>query len=70
MESGALESESQSIDRAVDLLDHLLEIADGGRGMVVEQYEASTILALLMDKRYRNEAMSQLNDFVYVSEQN
>jgi hypothetical protein len=67
MDTNGLETESKSIERAVDLLDHLLYIADGGRAMVVGQYEASTILALLMDKPYRVDVMSRLDDFVDIN---
>lgn len=63
MGSGELETESESIERAVDLLDRLLVTVDGGRGVGIGQYEASTILALLMDKAYRVSVMSRLEDF-------
>lgn len=67
MEANGLETESESIERVVDFLDHLLYIADGGRAMVVGQYEASTILALLMDKQYRVAVMSRLDDLVDIN---
>ena len=51
------------IEYAVDLLDRLLEAADGGRDVCVGDYGASTILALLMDKKYRRTVMSKLDDF-------
>lgn len=55
-----IETQSQSVKRAAQLLEDILTIADGGRGMVVEQYEASTILAMLIDQEYRNEVMLEL----------
>jgi len=66
MEFGETETESESIERAVDLLDRLLATADGGRDVAVGEYEATTILALLMDKSYRVEVMSRLDDFAYI----
>lgn len=63
MENLELEPESESIERAVELLDHLLIVADGGRGVVMEQYEATTILALLIDKPYRVKVMSRFDIF-------
>jgi len=63
MEDDDLETEAQSIDRAVDLLDRLLCTADGDRGFVVGEYAASTIIALLTDKKYRISVMSRLDDF-------
>lgn len=63
MESEVLETESGSFQRAVDLLDRLLATADGGPGVSLGMYEASTILALLMDKVYRVNAMSRLDEF-------
>jgi len=35
----------------------------GGRGVGCGEYEASTILALLMNKEYRISVMSRLDDF-------
>lgn len=69
METDGLETESECIERAVDLLDHLLYIADGGRAMVVGEYEATTILALLIDKSYRVDVMSRLDEFEQVNEE-
>lgn len=69
MEADGLETESVSIERAVKILDHLLHIADGGRAMVMGQYEVTTILALLMDKPYRVSVMSRLDDFEHVNEE-
>lgn len=66
METGGLETEAESIERAVDLLDRLLSTADGGRNVGIGQYEASTILALLMDKVYRAKVMSRLDDFAHM----
>ena len=48
-----LETEAESIERAVELLDQLVYIADGGRGVTLGEYGATTILALLMDRSYR-----------------
>lgn len=53
----------REIESAVDLLDQLLQTTDGGREVVLGQYEASTILALLMDKMYREIVMLRLHDF-------
>jgi len=66
MEFGETETASESIERAVDLLDRLLATADGGPDVAVGEYEATTILALLMDKSYRVKVMSRLDDFVYI----
>lgn len=66
MDRDDLETESESVERAVDLLDQLLAAADGGPGVTLGQYEASTILALLTDKPYRVEVMSRLDDFANV----
>ncbi len=60
------ETETESIERAVQLLDSLLYIADGGRRMHIGEYEATTILALLMDKSYRVKVTSRLDDFAEV----
>jgi len=67
MELGETETESESIQRAVDLLDRLLTTADGGQDLSVGEYEATTILALLMDKSYRVLVMSRLDDFTYIN---
>lgn len=66
MDREDLETESESVERAVDLLDQLSATADGGRDVLLGQYEASTILALLMDEPYRAEVMSRLDDFANV----
>lgn len=66
MNSDGNETETESIERAVQLLDDLLYIADGGRSMVVGEYEATTILALLMDQSYRVKVTSRLDDFAEV----
>jgi hypothetical protein len=66
MDREDLETESESVERAVDLLDRLFAAADGGRSVSLGQYEASTILALLTDKPYRVEVMSRLEDFAAV----
>jgi|688.fasta_scaffold2127908_1 hypothetical protein len=63
MDSDGNETEADSIERAVQLLDNLLYIADGGRSMAVGEYEATTILALLMNKSYRVKVTSRLDDF-------
>jgi hypothetical protein len=60
------ETEPECIERAVDLLDQLLRTADGGYGITLGQYGATTILALLMDRSYRLEVMSRLDDFACV----
>lgn len=63
MESEGPETESDSLERAVDLLDRMLATADGGPSVSLGTYEASTILALLMDKAYRVNVMSRLDEF-------
>ena len=63
MASRELESESESVERAVDLLDQLLATADGGRNVGIGQYEATAIIALLMDKKHRVKVLSRLDDF-------
>lgn len=63
MESDGLETDSDSLERAVDLLDRLLATVDGGPSVSLGMYEASTILALLMDKAYRLSVMSRLGEF-------
>ena len=63
MENDGLETEEQSIVNAVDLLDRLLFVADGDSPISIGQYDASTMIALLMDKPYRVEVMSRLPDF-------
>ncbi len=60
------ETQTESIERAVQLLESLLYIADGGRRMYLGEYEATTILALLMDKSYRVKVTSRLDDFAEV----
>lgn len=66
MESEGLETESDSLERAVDLVDRLLATVDGGPSVSMGTYEASTILALLMDKAYRINVMSRLDEFAGV----
>lgn len=61
MQSHELESELESVVRATDLLERLEEAADGGPIVQVGQYEASTLLALLTNKKYRTHAMSHLD---------
>jgi len=56
-----LESKDESIERAVDLVDRLLITADGGPDVILGEYDASTIIALLSDSRYRIEVMSLLD---------
>ncbi len=56
-------ADEQNVQDAAELLDRLLEAADGGRAVCMGSYDASTILALLMDKEYRRTAMAQLADF-------
>jgi hypothetical protein len=48
---------------AVELLNRLLETADGGQCVAIGQFEASTLLALLTRKSYRISIMSRLDDF-------
>jgi hypothetical protein len=57
MSRGELESERESLERAVELLERLAHAADGGRAASIGQYEASTLLALLEDERYRAKVM-------------
>ena len=63
MEGKNLESAEQSVERAVDLVDRLLTTADGGRAVNVGEYDAQAIIALLTDRAYRAEVMSQMHDF-------
>ena len=58
-----MDDESDEVDYAVELLDRLFETADGGRHVDLDSYGASTILGLLMDKKYRVDVMSKLTDF-------
>ena len=53
----------ETTDRAIELLEHLLYVADGDSKVSIGTYEASTILALLMDESYRIEVMSRISDF-------
>lgn len=63
METNDLETESDSLEQAVELLDRLLTTADGGPSVSLGTYEASTIIALLTDKAFRVNAMSRLDEF-------
>jgi hypothetical protein len=47
MDESLLDGQSSEDQDTVRLLDRLLETVDGGRSIVVRQYEASIILALL-----------------------
>ena len=58
-----MDANDKEVQDAVELLDRLLETADGGRGVSMGEYEASTMLALLMDKEYRRTTLSQLSNF-------
>jgi hypothetical protein len=58
-----VEDETDEVEYAIELLDRLLEAADGGRNVHMGSYGASTILALLMDRDYRIAVMSELDDF-------
>jgi hypothetical protein len=60
MENSGLESKSDSIDHAAKLIDRLLNTSDGGQRIIVGQYEASTIVALLTDSLYRADVMSRV----------
>jgi hypothetical protein len=53
----------QETTSAASLLDAVLVVAHGGQEVVVGQFEASTILALLIDGAYRSDVMSRLDDF-------
>lgn len=63
METNTVETELESIERAAELLSRLLDTADGGSSVSVDQYYASTILALLMDNTFRMNVMSRLDEF-------
>lgn len=63
MENSDLESADESLEQAVNLIDRLLTVADGGDAFELGQYEASTIIALLTDKPYRIEVMSHVDGF-------
>lgn len=52
---------------AVYLLDRLLDIIEGGAGLYVGSYGASTIITLLIDSKYRSRVMSQISDFDYMN---
>lgn len=57
MDESRLDSQSSEDLDTVRLLDQLLEAVDGGRRVVVGQYEASIILALLGDHGYSDRMM-------------
>lgn len=63
MEINDLETESDSLERATELLDRVLATADGGPRVSLGTYEASTIIALLTDDAFRVNVMSRLDDF-------
>lgn len=63
MDANGLESHEESVERAGELVERLLVAADGGPGVGVGQYEASTILALLTDELYRNTVLRRVEGF-------
>lgn len=57
----------REIEDAVELLDQMLDAADGGHEVgPLDSYRASTVLALLMDAEYRRAVMARLSDFDHV----
>ena len=60
-----MDDDTDEVEYAVDLLDRLLETADGGRHVDLGPYGASTILGLLINRDYRVMVMSRLDDFQY-----
>jgi hypothetical protein len=49
-------------DDAAQLVDRLLEAADGGRKVLLGQYEASILLALLGDQSYTAKIMRAVEE--------
>jgi hypothetical protein len=49
---------SRDMAAGVELIERLLEAADGGRKIGLGEYQASTILAMLDDPGYRNSVLA------------
>jgi len=57
-------SSNKDLTIGVQLVDRLLEAADGGREIRVGEYYASTILAIIEDSEFHNKVISRHSDIL------